>query len=69
MSHTYLLQTELARRWRMSPRTLERWRWLGLGPRHTKIVGKVINRLEDMEAYEANSLRSSTSTPMPSRTA
>ncbi len=28
MSTRHLNQVELARRWRMSERTLERWRWL-----------------------------------------
>lgn len=31
LSH-HLNQIELSRRWRISPRTLERWRWLGEGP-------------------------------------
>ena len=62
MSHTHLHQIELARRWRMSHRTLERWRWLGLGPPHIKLGGRVIYRLADIEAYEAENLRTSTST-------
>ena len=45
-------QTELARRWRISPRTLERWRWLDRGPAYLKIGGRVVYRLEDVEAYE-----------------
>ena len=49
MTLTHLHQVELARRWRMSPRTLERWRWLGLGPQHIKIGGRMIYRLEDIE--------------------
>ena len=28
----HLNQVELSRRWRLSPRTLERWRWLRQGP-------------------------------------
>mgnify|MGYP006199193789 CR=1 FL=1 len=31
MSPTYLNQYELAARFRISPRTLERWRWRGTG--------------------------------------
>jgi hypothetical protein len=63
MPHTHLHQIELARRWRISHRTLERWRWLGLGPQHIKIGGRVIYRLADIEAYEEASVRSSTSVP------
>ena len=65
MTLTHLHQVELARRWKLSPRTLERWRWLGQGPRYVKIGGRVVYRLEDVEAFEADSLRTSTSTSMP----
>jgi hypothetical protein len=50
----YLLnQIELADRWRISPRTLERWRWLNQGPAYLKIGGRVVYRRDDIEAYEA----------------
>jgi hypothetical protein len=58
---THLHQVDLARRWKLSPRTLERWRWLGMGPRYCKIGGRVVYRLEDVEEHEASSLRTSTS--------
>jgi hypothetical protein len=48
----HLNQPELASRWSLSPRTLERWRWLGQGPRYLKVGGRVLYRLEDIEAYE-----------------
>ncbi|PIR38111.1 MAG: hypothetical protein COV35_07680 [Alphaproteobacteria bacterium CG11_big_fil_rev_8_21_14_0_20_39_49] len=54
-------QSELAKRWCVSTRTLERWRWLGRGPKYLKIGGRVVYRLEDIEAYEAGQIRSSTS--------
>jgi len=53
----HLTQVELAQCWRISPRTLERWRWLGQGPRYLKIGGRVVYRLEDVEAYEAERMR------------
>ena len=46
-------QHDLAMRWRMSVRTLERWRWLGQGPAFLKLGGRVVYRLEDIEAFEA----------------
>lgn len=52
MSTRHLNQIELARRWRISERTLERWRWLKQGPAYLKIGGRVAYRLEDIEAYE-----------------
>ena len=60
MAIRHLKQRELADRWNMSPRTLERWRWVGEGPQFIKIGGRVVYRLEDVEAYERNQLRAST---------
>jgi hypothetical protein len=45
-------QADLSRRWNISPRTLERWRWLKQGPGYLKIGGRVVYRLEDIEAFE-----------------
>lgn len=61
MSVKHLNQIDLARRWSISPRTLERWRWIGQGPRYIKIGGRVIYRVEEVEAFEAQQTRSSTS--------
>jgi hypothetical protein len=49
----HLNQIDLSRRWSISPRTLERWRWLKAGPRYLKIGGRVVYRLEDVESFEA----------------
>jgi len=59
----HLNQVDLARRWNLSPRTLERWRWLKQGPRYLKLGGRAVYRLEDIEAFEAEQVRTvSTST-------
>ena len=50
----HLTQLDLARRWRVSPRTLERWRWLRQGPAYLKLGAAVAYRLEDVEAFEAH---------------
>jgi hypothetical protein len=52
-----LTQAALARRWKVSPRTLERWRWLGRGPQYMKVGGQIRYRFVDVEAYEAEQLR------------
>ncbi len=57
MAVTHLNQIDLSRRWKISHRTLERWRWAGRGPRYVKVGGRVLYRLEDVEAYEADGLR------------
>lgn len=56
----HLSQSDVAARWAISPKTLERWRWLGCGPRYIKIGGRVVYRLEEIEAYEERQTRSST---------
>lgn len=53
---SHLNQIDLSRRWKISPRTLERWRWLRQGPRYLKVGGRVIYRLEDIIAFEEQQL-------------
>jgi len=53
----HLTQIDVARRWRMSDRTLEAWRWKKIGPPHLRIGAKVVYRLEDVLDYEAAHLR------------
>jgi Helix-turn-helix domain len=57
---------DLARRWKYSPRTLENLRWRKKGPPYLKLNGRVIYRLEDIEAYEAQHLRNG---PLPPESA
>jgi hypothetical protein len=52
----FLDQLQLARRWKLSHRTLERWRWLGHGPSYTKLGRRVVYRLVDVERFEAAGL-------------
>jgi len=49
-------QKELARRWTLSHRTLERWRWASEGPAYMKIGGRIVYRLEDVLTYEKERL-------------
>jgi predicted DNA-binding transcriptional regulator AlpA len=53
----HLNQIELARRWGISPRTLERWRWQKTGPRYIKLGSHVAYRVDDIEAFEAEQER------------
>jgi hypothetical protein len=52
-----LNQKELARRWGLSHRTLERWRYAGEGPAFLKLGGRVLYRLSDIEVFEQSQLR------------
>ena len=47
-----LTEIMLADRWVWSVARLQRWRTIGEGPQYLKIVGKVLYRLKDIEAYE-----------------
>ncbi len=62
MSDRHLTQTELARRWRISPRTLERWRWLNQGPAFLKLGSRIAYRIADVEAFEAEQTRQAAGT-------
>lgn len=57
----HLNQRQLAERWDLSEATLERWRCEGIGPVFLKLQGQVRYRIEDVKAFEAESLRKSTS--------
>ena len=61
MNVKHLNQRQLADRWDVSEATMERWRTAGIGPIFLKMQGRVLYRIEDVEAYEAISLRKSTS--------
>jgi hypothetical protein len=54
---SHLNQIELARRWKISPRTLERWRWVRQGPAYIKVGGRVVYLLDDVLAFEAANRR------------
>ena len=60
----HINQKQLARRWNLSPRTLERWRYFGGGPAFLKLGGRVLYRLEDIERYEECHLRPDTNAPL-----
>lgn len=57
---THLTEGELARRWRLSPRTLERWRRARTGPAWLRLNGRVRYRLPDVIAFEQAQLRVAT---------
>ena len=61
MAIKHLTQNELATRWNLSPRTIERWRSNGEGPRFVRLGNRVMFRLEDIEAFEEQHLLESNS--------
>jgi hypothetical protein len=63
----HLNQAQLARRWSLSPRTLERWRWQDQGPVYLKVGGRVVYRLEDVERFERDAARQPDRMPREAR--
>jgi predicted DNA-binding transcriptional regulator AlpA len=63
MTISHLSTREVAQRWNISLRTLDRWRWAGEGPRFLKLGGRVVYRLADIEAFEEANLHTRTDLP------
>ena len=57
----FMCQKALAKRWDISVKTLEQWRWKGIGPRFLKIGNRVRYDLAEIERFEAASWRAHTS--------
>jgi hypothetical protein len=53
----HLTQAELAERWQVSQRTLERWRVEDTGPAWLKLNGRIRYRLKDVLDFEHLRLR------------
>ena len=49
----FLTRPQLAERWFMARRTLDQWAQRGEGPAYRVIGARVLYRLEDVEAWEA----------------
>ncbi len=56
-----LNENELAQRWGISPKTLQRWRSEGRGPKYLKLSKRVSYPLETVIDFEASALHDSTS--------
>ncbi|MBN9343935.1 MAG: hypothetical protein BGO76_00345 [Caedibacter sp. 38-128] len=61
MNDILLTPQDLAKRWNLEPNTLGQWRWNGRGPKYLKINRSILYRLEDVEEFEKQKVRHSTS--------
>ena len=59
----YLRTQEAARILGLSPRTLEQHRTYGTGPRYSKLGGRVVYSLDDLQEWANRGLKTSTSDP------
>lgn len=60
MKKVAINENELAERWGLSPKTLQRWRSEGRGPRYLKLSKRVTYLMEDILAFEMESMHSAT---------
>lgn len=51
---------QLAARWGLSEKTLERWRMLGTGPVFLKLGSRVLYRIDEIQAHEQRRTRQCT---------
>src|ERR1700740_3377999 len=63
MPPRYLRTPEAARFVGLSIRTLEKHRIYGTGPRYSKLGGRVVYRLEDLQTWVDSAVKASTSDP------
>ena len=60
MSKMMMNETELAERWNIGPKTLQRWRSEGRGPRFMKMSKRVVYPIDEIFDFESKALRAST---------
>lgn len=60
MEKIALSETDLAKRWGISPKTLQRWRCEGRGPRYLKLSKRVVYPVDEILTFESKALHAST---------
>jgi hypothetical protein len=60
MQKMMMNETELATRWNISPKTLQRWRSEGRGPRCMKMSKRVVYPIDEIFDFESRALHSAT---------
>ena len=61
LTSRYLRTPEAARFLSLSGRTLEKHRTYGTGPRYSKVGGRVVYRIDDLQAWVTRGAKASTS--------
>lgn len=52
LNNSFFTPRQLAQRWHISEKTLERWRMQGTGPLYYKIGGRVLYGMAQVQAHE-----------------
>ena len=58
----HFTEKELARRWGFAPKTIQKWRWSGLGPDYIRIRGRIRYTKQAIENFENKNLYPSKTT-------
>ena len=58
-----LSEKSLARKWGISHKTLQRWRWLKTGPAYIKICGRIRYSTDSIKEYEDSNLHGAPTPP------
>lgn len=61
----HLSETTLSTRWTISRRTLQRWRYLGIGPSYVRLGRRIVYNLAEVEAFEAANKNCPVGHPVP----
>lgn len=61
MERVTLTEIELAKRWGISEKTLQRWRSEGRGPKYMKLSKRVLYPVDEIFAYETDAMYAATS--------
>ena len=62
---SHINQYQLSKRWNISARTLEHWRWERTGPTYIKLGRRVVYSIADIEAFERKQRQDAPQPPMP----
>lgn len=70
MHVSYFTAHQLSKRWMLAPKTLEKWRYKGIGPQYIKVGNRVLYPVQDVLAFEQQGLKKTKPLPtMPASAA
>lgn len=56
MQINYFTAHQLCKRWSLVPKTLEKWRYKGIGPKYVKVGGRILYPMQDVLSFESQGL-------------
>lgn len=62
----YYTAHQLSKRWMLAPKTLEKWRYKGVGPQYIKVGNRVLYPAQEVLAFEQQGAKKSNTPPVAS---